>query len=117
MSNLLIQNGYERKRTYRVQISIHSVRTLWKASFDISMRTSCFSIFNLAKRGAMVVPTKSYMAHNHEVNAKVSVHYRKNLRLSGEDMEHANVVPVVLLQTEDICEVLLDEHDFESTPR
>ncbi len=43
-----------------------------------SMRTGCFSIFNLTKRGVVLVPTNSYMAYNHEVN--------------GEEMEQANVM-------------------------
>ncbi len=64
-----------------------------------------------------MVPTKSYMAHNHFVNAKVSVLYRKSLRLDGEDMEQANVMPVVLLQTEDIRKAPFNDHDFKSDPR
>ncbi len=64
------------------------------------MRTGCSFIFNLTKRGAVLVLTKLNMAQNHEVNAKKSVHYRKNLRLDGEDMEQANVMLVVQPQTE-----------------
>ncbi len=74
-----------------------------------SMRTGCSSIFNLTKRGAVLVPTKSHMAHNQEVNAKESVHYRKNLRLDGKDMEQANVMLAVRPQTEDMREALVGE--------
>ncbi len=45
-----------------------------------------------------------------------SVHYRKNLRLDGEDMEQANVMLVVRPQTEDMREALVGEHVFESNP-
>ncbi len=59
-----------------------------------SMRTGCYSIFNLTKRGAVLVPTKPHMAYNHEVNAKKFVHYRTNFWLDGEDMEQAKVMLV-----------------------
>ncbi len=81
-----------------------------------SMRTGCSSIFNLTRRRAVLVPTKSYMAQNQEVNAKESVYYRKNLRLDGEDMEQANVMLAVQPQTEDMREALVGERFFESNP-
>ncbi len=60
---------------------------------------------------------KSYMAHNHEVNAKEYIHYGSNLRLDGEDMEQANVMLAVRPQTEDMREALVGERFFESNPR
>ncbi len=65
----------------------------------------------------LLVSTKSCMAHNHELNVKESVCYRKNLWLDSENMELAEVILAVRPQTESICEGLVGEHVFESNPQ
>ncbi len=44
-------------------------------------------------------------------------HYKKNLRLDGEDLELANIMLAVRQQTEDMREALVGGHVFESNLR
>ncbi len=98
-------------------VCIHYDQPASTSTKDVkSMKRNCASIFNLTKHEALLVPTKPYMGHNHEVNSKESVHYRTNLRLDGEDTEQANVMLVVRPQTENIHEALSGEHVLEYTP-
>ncbi len=47
-------------------VCIHYGQPASTSTKDVeSMRRGYSSIFNLTKRGALLVPTKSYMAHNH----------------------------------------------------
>ncbi len=64
---------------------VHYSKTTSISTQDVkSMRKGCSPMFNLSKRGASLVPTKSYMGHNHEVNANESDHCRKILQLDAK---------------------------------